>query len=346
MAQMKIANWNIEWMNRWYTADNAGAPKLKPSEEISGVTHIDELATRVANVIKSLDADILTVQEGPSRREEMALFVRDFLGDAYDIVGPAGKGQQKLYALVRKSTDSVSGVFRMEEDLDFDFDDVWEVDIDADMEIDEYRFTRPPLVARVKTTSGKAFRLINLHTKSKYVHQGKKLWRDPASRPEFIKKALLARRRISAEAMRVRAYLNACFEEDPDAPIVVTGDFNDGPGLDFFEGRYLTHNVAGLIAGSPFEPTRMLRHGFIDTMDKAQNFTAIFDDFVDEIQDRKILLDHIFLSPSLYWTGAAVSAKGQIEHAVFEAQIDQGAPEGSRQRLPSDHRPQSVTVEV
>lgn len=347
MTRMKIANWNIEWMNRWFTGDNDGAPRWKPSAEIAGVSDIEALANRIGGVIEALGADIVTLQEGPSRRAEMALFVRDCLGDRYEIVGPAGQGQQKLYALVARDSDAVADVSRIGAELGVDFEDTWEVDIDADLDLDAYRFTRAPLAMRVETATGRSLRLVSLHAKSKFVHGGEAMWRDPARRLDFVKAALEARRRISAEAMRVREYLNACFEEDEAAAIVVTGDFNDGPGTDYFERHYLTHNVAGMIAGSPFAPRRMLRHAFIDVMEKEKNYTVVFDDFIDEIRNRKILLDHIFVSPSLYWgADGAVSAEGTVEHAVFEAGIDAGAPAGSRQRMPSDHRPQSVTLEV
>jgi endonuclease/exonuclease/phosphatase family metal-dependent hydrolase len=186
---------------------------------------------------------------------------------------------------------------------------------------------------------------VTLHAKSKFVRGGESMWRDPARRLDFVKAALEARRRISAEAMRVREYLNACFAQDEAAAVVVAGDLNDGPGTDYFERHYLTHNVAGMIAGSAFAPRRMLRHAFIDVMEKERNYTAIFDDFIDDIRDRKILLDHILVSPSLYW-GAddAIAARGTIEHDVFEAGIDADARAHSRQRMPSDHRPQSVTL--
>ena len=348
MATLKIANWNIEWMNRWFTGDNAGAPVLKPSSQISGVTDIDALATRVANVITGMNADILTVQEGPSRKSEMALFVAQFLGDAYDIAGPVGKGQQKVYALIRKQSAAIDSVMEVDEELGFDFaDDEWDVDIDGDMDIDLYSFTRPPLVIKIGTTTGQTLRLLTVHTKSKFVHRGRAMWRDPMRRPDFVVLARKARRRISAEALRIREFLNACFAEDPEAPIIVTGDLNDGPGLDFFERRYLTHNVAGMIAGSPFQPGRMLRHAFVDTVAKEQNFTAIFDDFIDEIDNRKVLLDHILVSARLFWKqDGSRNANGTIEHELFDEQIDGNAAEGSRQHLPSDHRPQSVTLDV
>ena len=98
---MKIANWNIEWMNRWFLPDSE-APAWRSSEQIAGVTDIEALAGRVAGVIRGIGADVLTIQEGPSRKSELALFVDDYLDGAYDVIGPSGKGQQKLYALIKR----------------------------------------------------------------------------------------------------------------------------------------------------------------------------------------------------------------------------------------------------
>jgi len=58
--------------------------------------------------------------------------------------------------------------------------------------------------------------------------------------------------------MRIREHPDACFAESIDAPIVITGDFNDDPGFDYFEHPFLTHNVAGLIVGRPCAPRPML----------------------------------------------------------------------------------------
>ncbi|MEO1018579.1 MAG: endonuclease/exonuclease/phosphatase family protein, partial [Pseudomonadota bacterium] len=337
---MKVANWNIEWMNRWFTGDDDGAPRFKAPSEIAGVTNIEDLALRVAQVILALDADVLTIQEGPSRRAEMALFVREFLNDRFEIFGPVGMGQQKLYALVKKATAEIDLIERLPGEFGFDFDDEFEVDIDGDLVLDLYGFTRPPLLLRLRTSKGRVIRILNLHTKSKFIHQGRRLFENPVTRDEFIKKAVLVRRRISAEAMRMRTYLNAVFAQEPEASLIVMGDFNDGPDLDIFEAQYLTHNVAGLIAGSPYQPQHMLRHTFVDLMDAERNFTAEFFDFVIG-EDRKVLLDHIFVSASLYWTGEARTATGQIEHEIWERAVRQDLP-GERERLPSDHRPQSA----
>lgn len=344
MAELRVANWNIEWMNRWFAADDDGPARFRTSQEISGVTDIADLAKRVAKVIQDMDADLVNIQEGPSRRSEMNLFVGSYLNEEYEVIGPAGKGQQKLYTLVRKDSQAIRHAWRIEEELEVDFNDVWEVDIDSDLVVDEYSFTRPPLVVGVESVSGRELRLLNLHTKSKYVHNGARMWQDPSRRKAFVELAVKARRRISAEAMRVRDYLNALFARNAEADIVVTGDFNDGPDLDYFERRFLAHSVAGLIAGNPNAPQRMLRHAFVDTMDKALNYTAEFYDFVHEV-DRKVLLDHIFVSPSLFWTGTDRTTVGTIEHDIFDAASKSSAP-GDREKLASDHRPQTATIRI
>ena len=267
------------------------------------------------------------------------MFVAQFLGNRYQVLGPAGKGAQKLYALIRND-GSARDPAVVEESGQVRFDQAFPVDIDGDLVIQDYEMTREPLLFEVTDDgSGRRIHVVNLHLKSKYVHQGQRLWDDETARPEFVRQAMLARRRISAEAMYVRSYLDALLAADIERPVIVAGDLNDGPGSDYFERHYLTHNIAGMIAGSPFDPPRMFRHGFIDRETRERNFTAIFDDFIDKIPSRPILLDHIFCSPGIYWD----LADGRVEHDVYEAQIDQGAREGTRQHLPSDHRPQSVS---
>ena len=339
---MKLANWNVEWMNKWFTAD-VDAPAFKPAADAarSGITDLPALAGRVGAVVEAIDPDVLCIQEGPSRVEEMRLFVDGVLDGRYEVYGPSGTGAQKLYALVKKGGAVATVGFPPPAER-IDLGEVWEVDVDGDMRLGPYEFTRDPLVLDLTGPSGKVVRLINLHTKSKYVHRGRELWAE--DRQAFVAFALKARRRISAEVMRVREYVDAMLERDPEALIAVAGDLNDGPGTDYFERRYLTHNLVAMLAGSPFHPRRMLRHAFIDAVDKELNYTAVFDDFVDGIDDRKLLLDHILLSPALHWLGGDTPAAGVIEHAAFEAQIDEDAT--GRQRLPSDHRPQSVVLPV
>lgn len=79
---MRIVNWNIEWMNNWFVGQGANA--FRNDNPGRGITDVADLCQRVAGVIVSLDPDVLLVEEGPSDWDEMALFVRQCLGDDAD----------------------------------------------------------------------------------------------------------------------------------------------------------------------------------------------------------------------------------------------------------------------
>lgn len=337
---MKLVNWNIEWMNDWFTPISAGPPAWRDANPGRHIADVEALAARVARVIDALAPDVLTLQEGPSREGEMRLFVDGHLGGAYDIFGPSGGGSQRLYTLVLKG-GAVTAARRIWPDqAALDFAEPWRVDIAGDLVVMPYEFTREPLVVALEV-GGREIVGVNIHSKSKYIHEGQSRWRSEATRPAFIAEAVRNRRRIAAELVRVRALLDAMLGEDGAARLIVAGDLNDGPGVDFFEQRYLIHNVVAAVAGSPFHPRRMLRHAFIDSELKERNFTARFDDYIDGIDDRPLLLDHILVSPSLYWGGLR---RARIEHEAFEAELDPAA--AGRDARPSDHRPQSAVFEL
>jgi hypothetical protein len=191
---------------------------------------------------------------------------------------------------------------------------------------------------------GHPLQVIVMHTKSNFINGGRQLWEDPATRQNYIVAALTNRRRISSEGMRVRAYLDARLAADVATPILVLGDLNDGPGLDYFEELYLSHNVTDILVGSAFEPEWLFVHAQHDVA-ADERYTAVFDDFVTQESNRRVLLDHILLAPGLDAGGGGlrrVPGSGWIRHAEYEAEVvNNGA---NREDRPSDHRP--VTVEL
>ncbi|MEO1004154.1 MAG: endonuclease/exonuclease/phosphatase family protein [Cyanobacteria bacterium J06638_7] len=337
---MKIANWNIEWMNKWFSSDGQD-PTWRDSSDIPGVTDINDLARRVAAVIKTMDPDILMIQEGPSRSQELKLFVDRYLDGDYTILGPSGKGQQKLYALVKRDGEVQSAKLAYSTG-EIDLEETWSVDIDGVIAqgrftLEEYEFTRVPLMIDVSDGT-RVVRIINIHLKSKYLHQGKRLWANTVTRPAFIVDAVRVRRRISAEAMRIHHFIHELLSADEGRSVILCGDFNDGPGTDFFELHYLTHNLVAAASGNPFQPQTMLRHGFVDRMAKEENYTAVFNDYIDNISSRKVLLDHILVSPGLFWD----LSDGLIDHTAYAAGTDPAKP-GEREKHASDHIPQWIT---
>ena len=330
---MKIVNWNIEWMNRWFSGNANpvwGSSSLSPDQART-------VAGKVARVIRALDPDILSLQEGPSAIAEMTLFLTEFLSDdqgapLYDALIGADGGAQKLYVLRKRGGRA--------ETMDYATDaatralmEGWQADVNGDLLLETYDFTRQPLVVDIDPAAGQPVRLIVLHTKSKYVHRGEALFANPDTRQEFIAEAMLARRRISAEAFRLRSYLDTLLQDEMDARLIVTGDFNDGPGRDFFERFYLTHNVTDILLGSTFYPALIFHHALIGRVDTPALFTARFDDFVDDVQDRPLLLDHFVVSPAL----RDYVLQAGIAHDAFEAELDD--MNGPRTARPSDHRP-------
>lgn len=341
MATLRIASANLEWMNQWFTGDDQ-AVAWKPFHDGDGGRYVPrDAAARAAGMIRDLNADLVGVEEAPSRPEELRLFIQDLLSDGgqplYDFVMGDSGGAQKLALLFRPGlqvtrTPSSQLAALLEE---------WECDVDGDMQLEPYQFTRTPLVADLRL-GAELLRIVVLHTKSNFVNRGKELWEEKPQ--EYVNAALKSRRRISAEAMRLRGYLDGLVGGDPGAKIVVMGDFNDGPGTDYFEKRYLTHNVTDILLGSGFDPEGMFTHAQHDVQ-PSERFTAVFDDFVERDPDKHLLLDHILLSPALV-DGLGVHKvpdSGRVHHGEWAAHT-QGT--GARRDLrPTDHRPVSVEVE-
>lgn len=77
------------------------------------------------------------------------------------------------------------------------------------------------------------------------------------------------------------------------------------------------------------------RHAVVDRVPDDHFWTAVFDDFVDEIPDRHVLLDHDMVSPSL----ADRLGDAEIAHVAWANALDPTRPDSARDHAPSDHRP-------
>jgi predicted extracellular nuclease len=123
--------------------------------------------------------------------------------------------------------------------------------------------------------------------------------------------------------MRLRQHLERRVDADPDATIVVLGDLNDGPGQDYFEALYLAHNTTDVLLGSPYRPERLFGHAQADVAE-ADRYSAVFDDFVTGEPDKRLLLDHVLLSPALA-TGttalAKVAGSDRVQHQAWAERL-------------------------
>ncbi len=343
MPRIRLANQNCEWMNTFFGPDAKAPAWLKTGQIDQQKYNVDRAASRLGALLLSLDADVICIQEAPSRAGELELFVERYLkvsgGPAYDyLLGDTG-GEQKVGLLFRApATAALSPSADIPELLE-----PWLSDIHWDGLLESYRFTRRPLAVEL-TLGAQTVTVLSCHSKSDHINLGEALWNDPAHRQEYVITALKDRRRISTEAMRIRELLERRLDADAQARLIVAGHLNDGPGRHYFARNYLTHNVIDILVGSALAPEQTFRHAQHDVA-AADRWTAEFNDFVEGVPDRKLLLDHIILSPGLQ-TGAGpryVAGSGRVHQAEYDAQVSGSG--AKRDQRPTDHRPVSVEID-
>lgn len=346
MQSLRITNLNCEWMNDWFTRDSEAVDFVPSFTRDNHVSDTHEVAGRLSSLILEINPDILAIEEAPSRPAELELFINTYLSENgspryHYLLSDSGRSQ-KIGLLFKP--EIVSAHLTSHSSIG-DLIDSWQADVDGNEQLEGYEFTRLPLVVDAMIGTEKV-QIITLHTKSNFINNGKSMWEEPATRQQFVHLALQNRRRNSAEAMRTRAYIDRVLQDDPTANIIVMGDLNDGPGMDYFERNYLSHNVTDILIGSAYEPEGIFMHAQHDIKGRDERFTAVFDDFVTGELGKKLLLDHMLVSPGL-WHGnglAYVPGSGTIHHAEYEANVENGG--GFREERPSDHRPVSLQIAV
>ncbi len=234
---MRIATYNVEWFTNLF--DDSG--NLMADDAWSGrqdVTRFDQL-TALGIVFTALDADAVMVIEAPDghRRRDGTAALETFaahfgLRARKAVLGFVNDTQQEIALLY--DPDSLSahhdplgeetgkkgarGAPR--------FDGTFRIDLDIDDTLDLVRWSKPPLELAVTTATGFSFRMIGVHAKSKAPHGAKG---DEA----IMRLAIQNRRKQLAQCIWLRRRVEEHLEAGD--PLVVLGDFNDGPGLDEYE---------------------------------------------------------------------------------------------------------------
>ncbi len=338
---MRLMNWNIEHMNSWWEGGDADPPVMH--QNFAGnnfspaISDVPALAERVGNVINAVDPDLITIQEGAGIPELKDFLNRFVNGDNWQVLRGSG-GAQALVTLARLDRCVSVIIAGPESSGSVDFNQPINADIDADLEIDQVKFARKPQVIYFDAHN-QQFLLLNNHLKSKFVKNGETMFNTGGEqRIAFFADALKARRRISAEAFRIREFLDEILSDNPTAHIIMAGDLNDGPGADYFEKNFLTHSIIDRIFGSIFRPDRQLTHVLFHG--NSSDFTAQFFDFIAG-ETRDLVLDHIGISQVL---NSDWDWQGRVAVAEYEAQRVNNTGLNERDRLPSDHRPVVVDI--
>lgn len=64
--------------------------------------------------------------------------------------------------------------------------------------------------------------------------------------------------------------------------------------MDFFEEYYVLFDSVELLLGSPFSMKRLLHPILLDLVSPDWLYSCVFDDYVDKIKDKKVLIFQFF----------------------------------------------------
>lgn len=260
---MRIATYNVEWFGNLFSADG----RLLDDGERSAryrITRGQQLAA-LAHVFRALDADAVMVIEAPddNRRRSTVVQLEAFAAFAglrarRAVLGFASETEQEIALLFdpdrltaehapmggptgkKGAPAGPEGTPR--------FDGVFRYDLDIDAAPEVITFSKPPLELAVTTGGGFSFRMIGVHAKSKAPHGA----RTPA---QEVRIGIENRRKQLAQCVWLRARVEELL--DTGAPVMVMGDFNDGPGLDEYE-KLFGHSGIEIVLGREDDPARRL----------------------------------------------------------------------------------------
>lgn len=344
---MRIATYNVEWFNALF--DEAGLPladeQWSARHDVTRQMQLEALGI----VFTAMDADAVLVVEAPDHGRDgrtgraLEAFAKLFELRARKVLtGFPNETQQELALLydpdvIEARHDPLGEETGKKGSTEAPrFDGVFRIDLDIDAREDLVRFSKPPLEAelRLKGVVEKPVRLIGVHIKSKAPHGA----RTPA---EATRISIANRRKQLAQAIWLRRRVQ--HHLDAGDPLIVLGDFNDGPGLDEYEalfGRSGLEIVLGMDGPGEVRlvdphARRALTGGKLSAHDTTARFYI-----AEEGRFLSALLDYIMLSPGL----ARQAVEWRIWHP-FDDPRCYSVPELREALLmASDHFPVSVDL--
>lgn len=344
---MRIATYNVEWFDALF--DNQGRPLADEAWSARyNVTRAMQLEA-LGIVFNAMDADAIMVIEAPdtSRRRDTRRALEQFAdwagirANAVEI-GFVNDTQQEIALLydplvLRAKHDPMGAPEGLGTGLEAPaFNSVYWLDLDTDRDRDEVRFSKPPLeLAMEVRETGFAFRMIGAHLKSKAPHGARKS-------DDVIRISIENRRKQLAQCIwlreRVEGHLRA------GEPMIVLGDFNDGPGLDEYEKLFGRSGVEVVMGREDPDVTPELRlydpHATTALSKRGNQGPTSARFYIDHDQRYlTALLDYVMVS-----NGLKTGVKWRIWHP-FDDPVCYNTPELKQALLAaSDHFPVSVDL--
>ena len=228
---MRLATYNVEWFNALF--DDAG--RLYDDDAWSArwdVTRGDQTHA-LGHVFRAMDADAVMVIEAPdsSRHRSGVTALETFaatfgLRTREALIGFQNDTQQEIALLYDPDVMTARHRPLSGGPDNPRFDMAMPMDIDVDAHPDPIKWSKPPLEAEITTTAGQTLTLIGVHAKSKAPHGA-------SNSHAAMQIAISNRRKQLAQCIWLRK--RVVQHLDAGDPLIVLGDFNDGPGLDEYE---------------------------------------------------------------------------------------------------------------
>jgi len=344
---LRICSYNLEWFDDLFAPDSSlRRGKIKPDaggfcRPGVGAFDADKRAGAIARVFQAVDADLFGLLEAPNTKADGSkstiACLENFaaaqgLRTRKALTGYVSAGCQELALLYDPDKIEIQhipgGGNRREGPR---FDSTWEFDTNDDGIAEVYKFARAPLEALVTDkANGRSFRLILVHAKSKGIFSSVDMLR-------WQKEEERNRRRLFAECAWIRRRVDAWL--DDGHPVVVMGDINDGPGMDWFELRF-GKSAVDLLIGDLYQPDQILRSlGGRPrwTRNGWEPASARFKDRVTETYIN-VLIDHLLVSADL----AATASSHRVWNPYQERNL---AGLKSDLNAASDHFPVSLDID-
>jgi hypothetical protein len=264
---MRLATWNVEWMNALFDDQGRLLEEDLPSAR-HGVSRRDQLAA-IGIVLTALEADGIMIIEAPdqsSRRSTTraleTLAARIGLRARRAVVGFASDTEQEIAFLhdpdVLGAVHDPQGRPAPSRGAALHeaprFDTGLRLDMDGDGVEEVVHFSKPPLELAVTSATAR-LRLIGVHAKSKAPHGAQ-------SHEEARRISIANRRKQLAECTWIRARVDQHLAAGES--LAVMGDFNDGPGLDKYERLFGASGVERVMGLSEPRPRRLYDpHAFL-----------------------------------------------------------------------------------
>jgi len=299
-------------------------------------------AKLLAEIISTVDADIIGVVEAPPYPPRTKKFVDEFLNGEYEVAQGERRGLLGLAFLLRKSLNFQVKVRSKDESLkDFKLDK-YDSDVDGIKEIYGW-YNRVPLEVRLSgggLSDKTIFILIHAKSKGAFV---------PGDLYAYEKVSRANRMKQKAQADAVRKRLDKLVTEDGLGRVVVMGDMNDGPEFDIYAallGGYFLEPVMG----SVWDPSRILFNTHAAYKPKKDRWTIDFKDRVvnpleasryGQPAELRSWIDHILVSPEL--KDAIVKGTPKILHKQPRVP---GLPKKYAGVRGTDHHPPFVTLDL